>query len=100
MLSSSTMKSGASAGESCNIITWQQVCGVENSATVFPSIDKIYSCKRDILENKSNLVVPDCDTSLYEMHDRKIIYLLTQHSLWNRRFHPFCCENVILEKVL
>ena len=27
--------------------------------------------------------------TLYDLHDRKMLYLLTQHSSWNRKNHPF-----------
>ena len=31
----------------------------------------------------------DCQVSYYDMHDGKMIYMLTQHSLYNRKFHHF-----------
>ena len=27
--------------------------------------------------------------NLYDLHDGKMLYCLTQHSLWNRKYHPF-----------
>ena len=29
------------------------------------------------------------DYHYYNMHDGKMLYLLTQHSQWNRKHHPF-----------
>ena len=30
-----------------------------------------------------------CNLQCYDIHDGKMLYLLTQHSAWNRRHHPF-----------
>ena len=31
----------------------------------------------------------NCNISYYDLHDGKMLYLLTQYSLWNRKHHPF-----------
>ena len=34
------------------------------------------------------LSLPDCKLYCYDIHNGKIFYILTQHSLFNRLFHP------------
>ena len=34
-------------------------------------------------------MLPGCNISFYDLHDGKMLYMLTQHSLWNCTHHPF-----------
>ena len=76
------------AGSSLNILTWQQVKGVENYEIMMKSTAEYYEQKKIIREvacdsgNRGNY-------SFYDLHDGKMLYLLTQHSAWNRKHHPF-----------
>ena len=69
--------------------------GKESSANLMPILDSMYERKEAILNNNIN-IDPDCKfmnkeskISLYDLHDGKMLYLLTQHSLFNCKFHPF-----------
>ena len=45
---------------------------------------------RDMEENLVvNEIIPECKVSFFELHDGKMHYLLTQHSLFNRKHKPF-----------
>ena len=87
MFSSSTMDSGSSPAESFNILTWQQVVGTEKFQNIIPAINDIFKCKRDIM-NDENELVSGCKVYLYEMHVGKMLYNLTQYSLYNRKNFP------------
>ena len=80
-----------SAGSSLNILTWQQVQAVENLPTILTSTAKYFEQKmnvrKDIHNDKRKTY------HYYDLHDGKMLYLLTQHSAWNRKEHPFLlCE--------
>ena len=87
--SSSTIKNGCATTASYNILTWQQVIGDENCKTIFPVVGDVYNTKRELIKGSSASLFPSRHISFYDMHDGKMIYLLTQHSLWNRKFYPF-----------
>ena len=88
MCSATTIIDGASPAKSMNILTWQQYIGEENRTNIFPAIKKI-------LEEIQTLIIngipelPDVKIHYYELHDGKMLYLLTQHSLFNRKHFPF-----------
>ena len=73
------------AGSSLNILTWQQLNCTESFSTIMPSVKDYYKDKKDLRESDSN----SGSYFYYDMHDGKMLYLLTQHSLWNRKHHPF-----------
>ena len=79
------------AGSSLNILTWQQVKAVENSETMMLSTSDYYQQKKKIREEEDNETRKNY--TYYDLHDGKMLYLLTQHSTWNRKEHPFLlCE--------
>ena len=88
LLSKSIIESGASAGSSLNILTWKQIIGQEKCGTLFPALDSVYKCKKNIIDDQ-NLHPTDVCFNFFEMHDAKMLYILTQHSLYNRKYHPF-----------
>ena len=46
--------------------------------------------RRELLEERSKpTLLPNNKIYMYDLHDGKLLYLLTQHSMWNRRNHPF-----------
>ena len=79
---------GASPGKSMNILTWQQYIGEENRTHIFPAIQKTLE---DIqtLKKEGMTELPNNQLNYYELHDGKMLYLLTQHSLFNRKHFPF-----------
>ena len=45
--------SGSSAGSSLNIMTWQQIIGQEKCGTLFPALDSVYNCKKNIIDGQN-----------------------------------------------
>ena len=80
-----------SAGQSCNILTWLQVVGKEDPSLVKECLHSNYFIDRtNIVEN--GLQNPSLkNSSVFCLHvdDVKMLYVMTQHSLWNRKHHPF-----------
>ena len=69
-------------GGSFNMLTWQRVVEEEKAPDRFAIVE-------DILVEKHILMAANSDVSCYDVHDGKIIYLLTQHALFNCKYHPF-----------
>ena len=70
------------------ILTWKQVIGKETMSNVVPAAKNMYK----LLGKHSNDVGTIVDGKriyVYEVHDGKMIYNLTYHSKWNRKYHPF-----------
>ena len=59
-----------------------QELGQEKAETLFPLLKDVYKSKYQLLTTDANRVY-------YDMHDSKMLYILTQHSLYNRKHHPF-----------
>ena len=79
-------------GSSLNILTWQQVRGTENLHTMMPAVEEYFRTKRNFREERKR--EEDAGTvagryNFYDLHDGKMLYLLTQHSQWNRKYKPF-----------
>ena len=89
IFSESTVRSGASPAESLNILTRQQVLGEEKAENLFPVVHSVFSMKQALYEGKETSPVANCQINYYDMHDGKMLYMLTQHSLYNRKHHPF-----------
>ena len=73
------------SGSSRSILTWQQMGGKE-------SVERVLAAVRDHYESKQRFIVENDNSSkytFYDMHDGKMLYLLTQHGQWNRKYHPF-----------
>ena len=94
-----SVKAGYFTLVSRNILTWQQMIGAETYANLIPVLDSVYERKKEI-HNKNLRIQPDCKLinnntkiTLYDLHDGKMLYLLTQHSLFNRKFHLFYYVN-------
>ena len=82
VLSEQTVHQIGSSAESANILTWMQELGQEKAETLFPLLKDVYKSKYQLLTTDANRVY-------YDMHDGKMLYILTQHSLYNRKHHPF-----------
>ena len=69
--------------------------GTEKPNLIFPAVKDYFDHQRECY-NKGTVIkgvrvgnTTDCDLSFYDLHDGKMLYLLTQHSQWNRRHHPY-----------
>ena len=82
LLSERTVHQIGSSAESANILTWMQELGQEKAETLFPLL-------KDVYKSKHQLSTIDGNRVYYDMHDGKMLYILTQHSLYNRKHHPF-----------
>ena len=90
LIGSSIIKCGVTAGGSRNILTWQQIKGEEKPSVLFPAMESQYQSMSRIMEKESDEpLIPDSNLTFYELHDGKMLYLLTQHSLFNRKHYPF-----------
>eukprot|EP00551_Chaetoceros_affinis_P016131 CAMPEP_0203712330 /NCGR_PEP_ID=MMETSP0091-20130426/69973_1 /ASSEMBLY_ACC=CAM_ASM_001089 /TAXON_ID=426623 /ORGANISM="Chaetoceros affinis, Strain CCMP159" /LENGTH=776 /DNA_ID=CAMNT_0050590301 /DNA_START=350 /DNA_END=2681 /DNA_ORIENTATION=- len=76
------------AGSSLNILTWQQVRGTETLHTMMPAVKEYFEEKKAYREIRRN-------DFFYDLHDGKMLYLLTQHSAWNRKYKPFLLCNCL-----
>ena len=95
MITLDSIKAGYSTSVSRNILTWQQRIGAESYNNLMPVLEPVYERKKDI-QNNNLIIEPDCKfmnanakITLYDLHDGKMLYLLMQHSLFSRKFHPF-----------
>ena len=78
------------AGSSLNILTWQQLRGSESILTMKPAVEEYFNSKK-ILRDSSD--EKRKNYFYYDLHDGKMLYLLTQHSQWSRRNNPFLLCN-------
>ena len=76
------------AGSSLNILTWQQVRGTETLHTMMPAVKEYFEEKKAYRDLRKN-------DFFYDLHDGKMLYLLTQHSVWNRKYKPFLLCNCL-----
>ena len=83
------------AGSSLNILTWMQLRGTESVHVMMPAVKSYFEEKKVIRDENQNNEQNISNNKnkrkfwFYEVHDGKMLYLLTQHSLWNRKYHPF-----------
>ena len=88
MTCKSTIESGQSTSTSFGILTWMQLKCAEKREYMFPILRTLY-------KEKSQLKVMDeyKDIEFVDMHDQKMSYMLTQHSLWNRvNYFALACK--------
>ena len=53
-------------------------------------VSNVYKCKKKILQGACRKrFQPNQKIFLYDLHDGKMLYMLTQHSLYNRKCHPY-----------
>ena len=74
----------ATAGSSSNILTWQQLCGKESVRTMLPAVQTYFEEKRVVRNSTERNKY-----CFYDLHDDKMLYLLTQHAQWSRNQNPF-----------
>ena len=88
MTSSTIVKNTVGAGSSLNILTWMQLEAAEKAANLFPVIKSIYKEKHELREKQAELET-EVKYCFQDVHDGKMAYSLTQHSLFNRKYNPF-----------
>ena len=94
-MSLDAIKRGHSPSSSFGILTWMQVQAEEKREVLFPVLTSHYEDKSKVRSKEENK-----ELELTDMHDQKMNYGLTQHSLWNRTGHPFIgCKCVRGERV-
>jgi hypothetical protein len=78
-----------SAGSSLNILTWQQLQAAESNETMMHAVKDYLQSKKELRDSMSSSSQSLNKCHFYDLHDGKMLYLLTQHSMWNRKHHPF-----------
>ena len=86
LLSKTALIKGLTPANTSLILTWKQVIGDKKVVHVFPAVKDLYK-ELGIGINRNSL--NGRKLSVYEVHDCKMIYSLTQHSAWNRKYNPF-----------
>ena len=78
------------AGSSFNILIWLQILGKEEIKVMKPCLLQFLIDRRELFEERPKpTLLPNNKIYMYDLHDGKLLNLLTQHSMWNRRNHPF-----------
>jgi len=88
-------------GSSLNILSWQYLRATESYSSMLPVVEVYFEIKGTLYGNKNTCKsLKKYSVSYYDMYDGKMLYLLTQDSLWKRKHHPFMvcacqrCEGV------
>ena len=82
VFSGSTDASVFTMGAILNILKWQQVIGEDKYPNLFAAVEDIFIEKQILMSANPNI-------SCCDMHDGKMVYLLTQHALLNCKHHQF-----------
>ena len=69
-----------SSGSSLIILTCQQMLGDEKPQNIFQEIQEVFETKKEMRKD---------DHLFYNLHDGKMMYNFTQHSLFNRKYNSF-----------
>ena len=78
------------AGASFNILTWMQVIGKEELKVLQCTLKDYFEERRKYTDGTLQFAdLPNSKIYCYDVHDGKMLYLLLQHSMWNRKHHPF-----------
>ena len=86
LFSNETVFNGISTAESSSILTWKQVIGKEEPCSVMASVSNHYN-EKTLLKLKFNDM--GYHVYMYDMHDGKMLYILSGHGMWNRKHYPF-----------
>ena len=84
-------KSNSSTASPNNIFTWMQLRGDESAQNVLPVVNDVCQEIIDVIKRIPNIGITYNEKNyiIYDMHDGKMLYLLTQHSLYSRKYKPF-----------
>ena len=80
--------------KSGSIFTWQQALAKENWTNLRDLLKGHYDSRESVKQwitlfhSSTNLRTMDTIVTLYYLRDEKMIYILTQHSMYNRKGHP------------
>ena len=88
IVSGASVEMGITPASTSSILTWKQVVGDEKMCNVVPAVTSMYQWLGNNVEKDSANIL-ERKVHVYEVHDGKMIYALTAHSLWNRQHHPF-----------
>ena len=83
---------GYSTASPNNIFTWAQLRGPEKPQYVLPFMHRVYQEIKTVLDYSEDVVAKQLGGkhfSFYEVSDGKMLYMLLQHSLYNRKNKPF-----------
>ena len=83
---------GYSTASPNNIFTWAQLRGPEKPQYVLPFMKGVYQEIKTVLDYSEDVVAKRLGGkhfSFYEVSDGKMLYMLLQHSLYNRKNKPF-----------
>ena len=81
-------ESGYSTASPNNILTWMQLRRPKKPQNVLLVTKEVYQEIKTVLEYKDDIVTKPVDGkqfSIYKASDRKILYMILQHSLYSRR---------------
>ena len=103
LVSEGILKSGVTAGKSMDILTWQQLKCDEKLRTMLPAVTDIFQKRTEmVIQNAHKKISDGSELCFHHLHDGKMLYLLTQHSLFNRKHKPFllcgCQRGAALEE--
>ena len=70
------------------MLTYQQVGAPEKVEYVLPSMEVVLEDLKQ-MQIDGELQIDNCEIHPFEMHDGKMLYLITQHSQWNRKKQTF-----------
>ena len=83
-------KKAQHAGSSFNILTQIQLVGKEDLHILQPSMQQYLADCKEIFEGRMKPIsFLNSKVWIYNMHDRKFLYLITQYSMWNYENNPF-----------
>ena len=85
----SSVQFGKTMAESLNLLTHHQFVGTESFRNLFPIVTEIYKQKAIIRSNDGKIEGMNERCQFFDLHDGKMLYLLTQHSLYSRLHQPF-----------
>ena len=77
---------GIKTSQSLKILTWKKIIGKENKDNVLKSVKIHYENKKTLFDA---LLCIGKEVDLYDMNYGKMLYILTQHSIFTRKYHPF-----------
>ena len=82
-----TVQKGNTNVSSKNILTWKHLIADESYSNVSRAIKTEYQDRQKVMETYEQEY--GCHIYSYYINDGKMIYMLTQHSMRNRKHHPF-----------
>ena len=68
-----------------------QLRGDESPQKILPVVNDVCEDIIDVINQTPNIGIKYVENQyiIYDMHDGKMLYLITQHSLYNRKYKPF-----------